>query len=293
MVGLLVNRLEQDGEVEESPSPNFLVRNWPPAFVEWSTKSARDAFFASPQFPRLLDAGAIKHTIARGVENKIIGYVSKTDKGRYDPFYFDKSLSVDEIEISDEMFIVTGEEAKKHVEPAKLTSITLSPSQVQMESGKRQAFVVKGLDQHGREIPLSGIQWEAKGGVIDATWLFCAGGDEGDFVVAAAVGVVRGIANVTIGRQGNVEPPGGSPTQAGKLTWSGEVPPQKWMNFYTRVVSKFAAEKSLELRVTVTVSPEAGVSLQKAEETRTALRELGLKDDLIADKTSQGDNETD
>lgn len=291
MAGLLISRLSQDGEVEESPSPNFLVRNWPPAFVEWSTKSARDAFFASPQFPRLLDAGAIKHTIARGVENRIMGYVGKSDKGRYDPFYFDKSLTVDEIEISDEMYIVTAEEAKKHVEPPKLTSITLSPSQVQMDSGKKQAFILKGLDQHGREMPVSGIRWEATGGAIDDKGLFCAGGDEGNFVVAAAVGTVRGMADVAIGRKGKVEPPGGSPARAGKLTWSGEVPPQKWMNFYTRVVSKFAAEKGLKLRVTVEVSPEAGVSPQKTEETRTALRELGLNDDLATSNTSQDGDE--
>ena len=33
----------------------FLVRNWSGVFKEWSTKAVRDAFFASPQFPRLLN----------------------------------------------------------------------------------------------------------------------------------------------------------------------------------------------------------------------------------------------
>ena len=293
MIGLLINRLMQDGEVEESVSPNFVVRNWPPAFVEWSTKSVRDMFFASPQFPRLLDADGIKQTIARGVENKIIGYIGRTDKGKYEPFYFGEPLNADEIEISEEMFIVKAEEAKKHIEPPELTSITISPSQVWLESGKKQAFIAKGLDQHGREMPISGIQWEATGGTVVDKGVFCAGVDEGNFVVAAAVDTVRSIANVTIGPKEKVKPPIGLQPEAGRLTWCGEVPPQKWMNFYTRVVSKFATEKDLKLGVTIEVSPESGISTQKIEEAKTALRELGLNDDIGIDKTSRDDNEAD
>ena len=72
MVKLIVDRLRQDGDIETGVSPNFLVRNWPPAFTEWSTKSTRDAFFASPQFPRLLDGDSVKETIARGVSSIIV-----------------------------------------------------------------------------------------------------------------------------------------------------------------------------------------------------------------------------
>ena len=63
--------------------PNLLVRNWPPAFREWSTKAVRDAFFASPLFPRLLNPDAIKETIARGVSNGQLAYVGKTAGGKY------------------------------------------------------------------------------------------------------------------------------------------------------------------------------------------------------------------
>ena len=53
---LIIERLGQAGDIEDKGvSPNFLVRNWPPAFKEWNTRSVRDAFFASPQFPRLLN----------------------------------------------------------------------------------------------------------------------------------------------------------------------------------------------------------------------------------------------
>ena len=70
IVELILNRLRQDGDIEDAVSPSFLARNWPPAFKEWSTKSVRDAFFASPQFPRLLNSESLKDTIARGVENR-------------------------------------------------------------------------------------------------------------------------------------------------------------------------------------------------------------------------------
>ena len=50
MVALVMNRLRQDGDVEDGISPNFLVRNWPPAFKEWATKSVRDAFLLRRSF---------------------------------------------------------------------------------------------------------------------------------------------------------------------------------------------------------------------------------------------------
>jgi hypothetical protein len=52
------------------------------------------------------------------------------------------------------------------------------------------------------------------------------------------------------------------------------------MKFYTAVLSKFAAAKSLKLKVTVEVAPEAGISKQKVEETKASLRELGMNDDI-------------
>ena len=75
LVGLVLNRLKNVGDVEELISPTFLIRNWPPAFKEWSTKSVRDAFFASPQFPRIVNPDIIKDTIATGVSNHLIAYV--------------------------------------------------------------------------------------------------------------------------------------------------------------------------------------------------------------------------
>jgi hypothetical protein len=64
------------------------------------------------------------------------------------------------------------------------------------------------------------------------------------------------------------------------LTWSGEVPSQKWMNFYTKVLTKLGVGSELSLNVKVKCNPKGGVSQQKIEEIKSALRELGLDDNL-------------
>ena len=112
---LIIERLVQAGDIEDKGvSPNFLVRNWPPAFKEWNTKSVRDAFFASPQFPRLLNPDSIKDTIARGVENGMLGYVGKKADGSYAPFHWNSSLPPQDVEISDDVFLIQRELAEAY-----------------------------------------------------------------------------------------------------------------------------------------------------------------------------------
>ena len=41
LLDLYVQRLKSDGEISDEINPNYLVRNWPPAIVYWSTKSIR------------------------------------------------------------------------------------------------------------------------------------------------------------------------------------------------------------------------------------------------------------
>ena len=52
---------------------------------------------------------------------------------------------------------------------------------------------------------------------------------------------------------------------------------------YTKVLSRFAVGGGLKLTVQVEVAPPAGVSEQKVEETKVALRELGLTDQVNAE----------
>jgi hypothetical protein len=50
------------------------------------------------------------------------------------------------------------------------------------------------------------------------------------------------------------------------------------MQFYTKVLSRFAVGGGLKLSVKVEIRPPEGVSKQRKTETETALNELGLED---------------
>lgn len=278
MVKLIVDRLRQDGDIETGISPNFLVRNWPPAFTEWSTKSVRDAFFASPQFPRLLNGDAVKDTIARGVSGGMLAYVGKSGDS-YNPFVFETSTSADEVEISEDMFIVTADEAKKHIEPPRLTHLSIRPERPTVKPGGHTTFQVEGLDQHGRPMDAGGVAWSAKGGEMDDKGGFKAGTDEGEYLVEAAVGDLHAQTTVAISKE-ETPPPPEPKDQVKGLRWSGDVPAQKWMNFYTKVLAKYATAGQMKLTVNVEVRLEDGLPTHKLEETKASLRELGLNDDV-------------
>ncbi len=146
---LILSNLMRTDEVVKAVSPTSLTRKWP-GFVEWSTKAVRDAFYASPQFPRLLNAESVKETIARGVTEGLLAYVGKKGHGRYEPFIFKKPLSAADVEISDDVYIITAEEAVKHVEPQKLTSVVVFPDSINLLPGAKIQFRPEGRDQHGR-----------------------------------------------------------------------------------------------------------------------------------------------
>src|SRR5260370_18104732 len=114
-----MGQMKKVGEVEEGASGSLLLRNWP-AFVEWSTRAVRDAFFASPQLPRLLKPESLKGTIVRGVAGKQLAYVGKGSGGRYEPFHFGDSLAEEAVELSDEMLFIPAEEPKTHIQPRRL-----------------------------------------------------------------------------------------------------------------------------------------------------------------------------
>lgn len=244
LVELILRRLRQDGEIEDAISPNFLRRNWP-AFTEWSAKAVRDAFFASPRLPRLSDPNAIKDTIVSGVREGFLAYVGKTADGRYDPFYFRTQLNPYHVELSDEMFVITAETAEAY--------LARQQAAVQ-ETGVR--------DQASG----SGERVIREGAVVSKP---DAGRDAGHFQAVTYT---------------QPEPQRQQPSTArgaiARLTWAGEVPAQKWMNFYTKVLSRFAVGGGLKLTVQVEVAPAGGVSEQRVEETKVALRELGLGDQV-------------
>jgi len=293
-VQFIISRLQMEGEIEESIGPNFLLRNWP-AFTEWSTRSVRDAFFASPKFPRLLNANAVRETIAKGASNGFLAYVGKGADGSYQPFIYGKSLSAGDVEISDDIYIITKETAEAYqqvlVEGRKLTTLTVIPPQITLKAGQQQSFAVQGKDQHGKEMAVTSVAWRTTDGFITETGVFVAGQDTGAVTVTATAGNISGSATVAIvsadqdkvnDEKGKIEPIGPPPAPAmpKQFTWSGEVPSQKWMNFYTKILAKFATGKGLKLAVNVEIAPEKGLSPQQIEEIKIGLRELGLDDDV-------------
>jgi len=221
-----IGRLQVDGDIEKGVSPNFLLRNWPPALPEWSTKNLRDAFFASPQFPRLLYPDAIKETIARGVSNSQLAYVGKRGDGRYDPFNFEGMLNSLDVEISDDMFVIKREAAEIYRAAVKAQAAG------EPATPPTGGATVPKSEGHGHPHPIDDEPEDS------------ASPGQGDFFR--------------------------------RMTWSGDIPPQMWMNFYTKVLSKHATDKNLKLRVSFEASPASGISKEKIEETRAALRDLGL-----------------
>ena len=233
LIQFIINHLRQYDEIQSGISPNFLVRNWPPAFKEWSTRAVRDAFYASPLFPRLLDPEAIKETIARGVANGQLGYVGKLPGERYRPFDFERSLSSPDIELSDEMFIITADTADAY---------------------RRQ----QTQGQASEEAPSQPVNPDSGA---------APGRGEG---APAAPGLFPD--GVLGGQEGSSGSSG--------MSWHGEVPAQKWMNFYTRVLTKMGIGEGLKLTVSVECKSDGGAGKQKIDDVKGALRELGLNDRL-------------
>lgn len=220
MVALITTRLKQEGDLEDSIGSSFLARNWPPALTEWSTRSVRDTFFSSPQFPRLSNPENLRHTIAEGVSKGLFGYAVKSPDGTYVELRFNEKLSEDEVEFSDDIMLLPKQTAQA------IKSGALPPEPVTVV-GPTPEPVVTGL--------------------------------------RAGVGVAP-VAEIA------------------KLTWEGEVPSQKWMSFYTKIISRFATREGLKLRVKAEVEPKEGISQQEVEETKTGLKELGLPDKIETKK---------
>jgi hypothetical protein len=61
--------------------------------------------------------------------------------------------------------------------------------------------------------------------------------------------------------------------------WEGDVPWQKWSQIFAKAFSRFS-NKGLQIHLVVEVAPTGGISPQEVEETRAALKELGLIGDL-------------
>lgn len=247
----IIGQLKLSGDIEEILSPRFLLRNWP-AMSEWSTKAVRDVCFASPRFPRLLSSNGIKETIARGVSDGMLAYVGKTGAGAYEPFIFNQSLTAAQIELSEDMFIITRETAEQYLK--------------QRDEANRQK-----AERDKQKITQPLPESEEKAGSVD----------DRDGVGVTQPPDDTGTATVTPTPAPTIPPitPRTRPSIR-KATWRGDITRQKWTTFYTKVLSQFAQVDGVKISVRVEIAPDAGLFSHQIEEMKTGLRDLGLDDSV-------------
>src|SRR5262249_61381846 len=106
-------------------------------------KAVRDAFFASPALPRLIDPDSIKQTIADAVSSKDIGY-ARREGDRTVLERFGEALSEHEVEISEDVVILKAEDAQKLLEPPRLDRLVISPERIDVGPNEHASFSVKG-----------------------------------------------------------------------------------------------------------------------------------------------------
>jgi len=279
LVELYVRELERLEEVTAGVGPTRLAKYWPGGMVEWSTQAVRDAFYSAPQLPRLLNGDAIKRTICDGVTQGVLGYASKDAKGQLKLEKLNQSLFDADVEIADDVFILKAEDAQKLLEPPRLARLLIRPEQVSVLLGEQVSFSCAGEDQYGQPFDVSAVTWSATGGTISDAGLFAAGQSGALFNVRALSGGHEAVAEVrvTTEKLPPVPPP---PPGEQMIRWRGTVPTQKWMNFYTKVLTRFASIPGLKLEVSFEVPIPREQTQAKADETRAGLKELGLDDNV-------------
>lgn len=242
-------------------------------------EGVRDAFYSSPLLPRLINPNVVKRAIADGVSHGIFGNAIKDASGRLKLEKMKESLFDADVEISDDVYILKAEEAQKLKEPPLLEQLMVRPDHTTITVGEQAALTCSGIDQYGQPIAVRDVEWSATGGSVDSQGVFTAGDHAGAFTVKAMSVGCESIAEVRINTK-DAPPPPPPPPGARYIRWRGAVPTQKWMNFYTKVISKFATSPDLKIEVTFEVKVDREQAESKANETKSGLRELGLDDNV-------------
>jgi hypothetical protein len=274
IVELVVNRLTEEGEITSAIGPGRLLNYWPASIdMAWSTKAVRDAFYASPQLPRVAQPQAILRAIQEAVIAGHLAYAGRAPDGSFRPVYLEESIPPLELDFSEDWVLLKPEAARQHLEPAHLERLEVQPAQASVEPKAVVAFAARGFDQHGSIYPVREAHWSATGGSIDEIGRFTAE-DPGFYSVTVTGDDRSASAHVQVSSGAKpAEPRGG-------LTWSGAIPPQKWTQFYMRILTKLVAKPGLELRVDLRLPASAEVSDATKSEVELALRELGLDDEV-------------
>ena len=244
IVHLIVNRLRTESYISESIGPNFLVRHWNTVYPEWSTKNIRNAFFASPKFPRLLRGDAIIETIMQGVIGGHFAYVGKKGDGSYAPFYFDQNISPNDIEIAEDTFLISREQAEQYLEKFKTDSYSLDGN------SSNETLINNGLTGNSNHDLFST-------GSTDTV------SDTDTSEVEEPIDTVIDVKKIT------------------SMNWEGQITSQKWMTFYTKVISKLMNAGKLDITIKLNTYNSEGISEHIQNEIKTGLRDLDSNDDLV------------
>jgi hypothetical protein len=177
------------------------------------------------------------------------------------------------------MVLLKAVDAILEKEPARFVRIEIKPVIASLQPGESIAFSALCSDQHGRPFEGAQVTWSATAGTIDPDGRFSAA-EVGDYRIEGRADSVVGTAEVRVEEKpigaGHITKP---PEPKG-FAWQGTVTPQKWMNFYTKVLSSLVSTSGLKLRVQFEVPPGDTATEAKIETTRAALRELGLSEEI-------------
>lgn len=265
LVEVIEKRLRQEGILEEEVTPRSLRRSWPSAFTEWSTKKLKEDFYASPRFPRLTEWQSLKKTIAKGVREGNFGYATKAADGSYeDVIIKDSTFDEAKVEFSEGTVILPKEEAEK-VKPGKEKELKDYLNEGIISEEIKELFRSRGFtipEKAAVTVRREDKEWSVEG-------------EKEKFVIKADG------SKLNIYKEKEVEPPGPPPVKTAGLRWSGEIPHQQWMLFFNKVLSRFVNEGELAIQVDFTVFPSEGISQGKIEETKRALKDLGLDENQV------------
>ena len=235
LTNLIVTRLRQTDEIADGISPNTLNSELVARVQRVEHEGNPRRFLCVSAVPASAERGRHQGDGRARCRQRHAG-VRGQGRGRViRPFYYNTALSAADIEISDDMFVITRETAEAYIEKRK------TPEQAQ--TGRET--IERPYAQE--EVPSLSLGVSNGAG---APWMPGAGG-EAERPTAGAGGLC-----------------------------GAAIPAQKWMNFYTKVLSKFATGKGLKLRVSIEVRPDEGLSSHNIEDTKLALRELGLADNI-------------
>ena len=122
--------------------------------------------------------------------------------------------------------------------------------------------------------------------MITSDGLYTAGTIAGLHTVKASSGGHEAIVEVRVKSENELRPEDDEHVtieeKPGKRTilWQGAVPTQKWMNFYTKILTRFASSPGLKLEVSFEITLDREQAQSKIDETRAGLKELGLSEDV-------------